>query len=92
MTITYPYLTAFSLPPMLWQAEDGFGFRLLGGYAYHPDASGGPSLFPSVMNPPNLQRFLAGQDIATSFFFQLYGPPLPVSPKLVAATRTALQV
>lgn len=90
VTITYPYLTAFSLPPMLWQAEDGFGFRLLGGYAYHPDASGGPSLFPSVMNPPNLQRFLAGQDIATSFFFQLYGPPLPVSPKLVAATRTAL--
>ena len=90
MTITYPYLTAFSLQPMLWQAEDGFGFRLLGGYAYHPDASGGPSLFPSVMNPPNLQRFLAGQDFATSFFFPIYGPSLPVSPELVATTRTAL--
>jgi hypothetical protein len=90
VTITYPYLTAFTLPPMLWQAEDGFGFHLLGGYAYHPDASGGPSLFPSVMDPLNLQRFLAGQDLATSFFFQPYGPSLPVSPELVATTRTAL--
>ena len=90
VTITYPYGTAFTMQPMLWQAEEGYGFRLLGGYAYHPDASGGPSLFPSVMNPPNLQRFLAGQDLATSFFFPLYGPSLPVSPELVATTRTAL--
>jgi Bacterial Ig domain len=90
VTITYPYGTAFTMQPMLWQAEEGYGFRLLGGYAYHPDASGGPSLYPSVMHPPNLQRFLAGQDLATSFFFPLYGPSLPVSPELVATTRTAL--
>ena len=40
VTITYPYSTFLEPTPMLWQAEDGFDFRLLGGYAYHPDASG----------------------------------------------------
>jgi hypothetical protein len=90
VTITYPYGTAFSPQPMLWQAEAGYEFRLLGGYAYHPDAGGGPSLFPSVMNPPDLQRFLAGQNIATSLFAPLYGPSLPVSPDLVTTTRTTL--
>lgn len=91
VTLTYPYDTAFTMEPMLWQAEDDYGFRLLGGYAYHPDTSGGPTLFPSVMNPPNLQRFLAGQNLAIDLFAgPLYGPPLPVSPALVTTTRTTL--
>ena len=37
------------------------------------------------MSPPNLQQFLAGQDPPSS-----YGVPLPVSPGLVSATRTAI--
>ncbi len=55
VAITYPYATSFNMQPMLWQAESGFEFRLLGGYAYHPDSSGHPTLWPSVMNPPGLQ-------------------------------------
>ena len=63
MAITYPYPTHFTMQPMLWQTEDGFGFRLLGGYACnHPDAHGRPTLTPNVMHPSSLQQFLVGQD------------------------------
>ena len=91
VTLTYPYSTAYTMQPMLWQAQDDYGFRLLGGYAYHPNAGGEASLFPSVMNPSGLQRFLAGQSVAIDWFGgALYGPPLPVSPALVTTTRTSL--
>jgi hypothetical protein len=51
-------------------------------------------LLPSVMNPPELQQFLAGQQPFTPVGgfapTGLYGPPLPVSPELVATTVTTL--
>jgi hypothetical protein len=91
VAVTYPYDTAYTMLPMVWQAEDGYRFRLVGGYGYHPDAPGNvPDLFPAVMNPPNLQQFLAGQDIVTALAYPLYGAPLPVTPRLVASTRTTL--
>lgn len=86
VAITYPYDTAYMTEAMLWQVENRFAFRLLGGYAYHPDSSVLPNhLLPSLMNPPGLQQFLAGQEGVV-----LYGPRLPITPRLVAATRTAL--
>jgi hypothetical protein len=89
VAITYPYDTNYTgNQPLLWQAEDGFAFRLLGGYAYHPDSGGRPELIPSPMRPQGLQEFLAGQE--SSGLSGLYGPPLPVSPQLVSATRTTL--
>jgi len=87
IAITYPYATLYATQPMLWQVEDGFDFRLLGGYAYHPYSNGLPNLYPSVMSPSGLQQFLAGQGSVPP---SIYGPPLPVSPELVATTRTAL--
>ncbi len=85
VALSYPYATLYDMQPMAWQANDGFGFRLLAGYGFRPDASGGPTLAPSLMNPPGLQRFLAAQDGANP-----YGPPLPLGPELIAATRVAL--
>jgi hypothetical protein len=85
VALSYPYATLFDMQPMAWQANDGFGFRLLGGYGFHPDSDGGPSLAPKLMNPPGLQRFLASQDEANP-----YGPPLPLGPELIATTRIAL--
>jgi hypothetical protein len=85
VAITYPYTLAFSDEAMLWQVGDSFDFRLLGGYAYHPGLRGAPTLGPSAMNPPALQEFLAAQEGVTVF-----GPPLPVGPQLVAATRIAV--
>ena len=88
VAITYPYATIFNMQPMLWQAEGDFDFRLLGGYAYHPGAGGGPLAAPSVMKPPGLQQFLAGQSAGSSG--GLFGPALLVNPALVATTRTTL--
>jgi hypothetical protein len=85
VTLSYPYLTLYDMQPMVWQADDAFRFRLLGGYAFHPDSSGGPSLAPSLMSPPGLQKFLAAQDGADP-----YGPPLPLGPELAAITRVTL--
>ena len=76
--------------PMLWQAQDAYRFRLLGGYGYHtaPRATAPSHLFPSVMKPPELQQFLAGLHPPSA-----YGPPLPVTPDLVRSTRvTSVQV
>jgi hypothetical protein len=85
IAITYPYDTAATPWPMLWQAEAGFSFRLLGGYAYHPGPSGGGTVLPNLMSPRGLQQFLSGQEGV-----KLYGPPLPVSPDLVATARATL--
>jgi hypothetical protein len=85
VAITYPYDTFYFMQPMLWETEDNFGFRLLGGYAYHPNNGGGPDLRPSVMRPPGLQQFLAGEQREG-----LYGRAPPVSPELVATTRASL--
>jgi len=86
VAITYPYATIYQMQPMLWQAESGFDFRLLGGYAYHPDSNGGPTASPSIMRPPGLQRFL----IWNVAFARSRSGPLPINPELVATTRTAL--
>lgn len=87
VAITYPYATLYQMQPMLWQAESGFDFRLLGGYAYHPDSRGGPTAFPSTMRPPGLQQFLT---LNVAFAGSPSGPLVPVSPELVATTRTTL--
>ncbi len=93
VAITYPYVAVettngeITTQPLLWQAEDGFGFRLLGGYSYHPVRTGiDPSILgPSIMRPPELQEFLAGLNPPSA-----YGPPLLVSPELVSSTRATV--
>jgi hypothetical protein len=84
VAITYPYDTWATNEPMLWQAEDGFNFRLLGGYGYLSEL-GHPSLVPSIMSPPGTQQFLASQEGVS-----IFGPALPVSPTLVATTRSTV--
>lgn len=85
IAITYPYDTAFVVGPMVWQAEDGMRFRLMGGYAYHAGPDGGSDIFPAIMHPEGLQHFLGAQEGAA-----LYGPPLRITPGLIASSRTAL--
>ncbi len=87
VAITFPYDTFNNNAPMLWQAETDFKFRLLGGYAYHVyQGQNYPSLLPNPMSPPDLQRFLADESEVNTTVF---GALRPVSPTLVAATRSA---
>jgi hypothetical protein len=92
--LTYPYATYFHAQPMVWQADDDFDFRLLGGYGVHPwPRSADPSgyigfsrpLEPVPMNPEGLQRFLASQEGVS-----LYGPRPPLNSSLVGVTRATL--
>jgi hypothetical protein len=85
VAITYPYAEPYNAEPMAWQAEDGFNFRLLGGYALHPGPTGRPSVWPDPMTPPGLQRFLQAEALPSVF-----GPPRPVNSDLVATTRESL--
>jgi len=90
VAITYPYDTNsndwHTNDPMLWQAEDGFGFRLLGGYADHAyPMSYDLSVVPDRMSPPGTQQFLSNREGVSTF-----GPEMPVSPKLVAVTRSVV--
>ncbi len=94
VALTYPYATYFHTQPMVWQVNDDFDFRLLGGYGFHPwPKSADPSgyigldrpLEPVPMNPEGLQRFLANQEGVT-----LYGSRPPLNSGLVDVTRATL--
>jgi hypothetical protein len=94
VALTYPYATYFHVQPMVWQVNDDFDFRLLGGYGFHPwPRSADPSgylgldrpLEPVPMHPESLQRFLANQEGVT-----LYGPRPPLDASLVGVTKATL--
>lgn len=59
VTLVYPYPQFPIDQAMLWQAETGFRFRLLGGYVYNTTSSGGSSLVPPTLRPALVQTFLA---------------------------------
>ncbi len=85
IAVTYPYALPVSTQPMLWQAQDGFSFRLLGGYSEHPDPDGAPTGFPNAMNPPGLDLFLEGQQA-----YSVYLPHVAITPQLLASARAGL--
>ncbi|MGH9079291.1 MAG: hypothetical protein ACRDYE_04270 [Acidimicrobiales bacterium] len=102
VTITYPYLRAFTPQPMEWQMDSGYTFRLLGGYAHVRNANGDFVTDPSVMSPPGLQHFLEIQAIVGVETQAIVGAlrlrladdsriaSRPLSPGLVSTTLTAL--
>ncbi len=61
LTVTYPVASPLFVRPMTWQADTGFRFRLVGGYAEHPDLSGNPTGMPDPLEPEGLDNFLDGQ-------------------------------
>jgi hypothetical protein len=83
VALTYPYASPLYPQPMLWQVEEGFRFRLLGGYAEHPDPNGQPTGFPNPFRPAGLDLFLEGQE-----GYNRYLPPVPVTPALLSTTQT----
>jgi len=94
--ITYPYANgALSYGPIIWQADAGYAFRLLGGYGAHrvprskcPEShlqTKSCNLMPELMSPPGLQQYLDCNSISCP-----YGGPPPVRSELVAATRATI--
>jgi hypothetical protein len=81
VAVTYPYPSWLNAEPLVWQMQDGFSFRLMGGYAFQPDADGRASLVPNLTNPPDLASYLENLDQ------HLYTSP---TNSLTVATRAAL--
>lgn len=92
LAITYPYGVWPFVEPMVWQAEDDFRFRLVGGYALHPDPQGGTTIDPNPLTPPDLTVFLERLE-AFSPFLRAFNPtltPQVVNSVLVQSARTTL--
>ena len=85
VVLTYPFPSVLAMQAMMWQAEDDFKFRLIGGYSYHPTSSGAPTPYPNLMRPSEVQQFLTA-----SGGCPLCGSAIPVSPQVVASTRAFL--
>jgi hypothetical protein len=94
VALTYPYAIPSDVEPLLWQAQDDFAFRILGGYAKHAGANGHPTGWPNTMSPAGLQKFLLTQE----YVYGLQGSALqghggsvtPVDRKLVTVTRSTV--
>ncbi len=78
--LTVPFAFSGSAQPMLWQAVDGFHFRLAGAALKTPDASGGP-VGPGA--PGSARRILSDLTV-------LGGPEPTGTPAQVAAVRRAI--
>jgi hypothetical protein len=90
VAITYPYAYGHpSTRPLLWQAQAGYKFRLLGGYAFHPDPKGKSTGLPNALEPDALQTYLASKEVGI-FFKDLRLPNMPDNPDLVSTTRITI--
>jgi hypothetical protein len=78
--LTVPFAFSGSAQPMLWQAVDGFHFRLAGAALKTPDAGGGP-VGPGA--PGSARRILSDLTV-------LAGPEPTGTPAQVAAVRRAI--
>jgi hypothetical protein len=83
VALTYPYAYGHLFTrPLLWQAEAGYRYRLLGGYAFHPNQRGNGTVYPNPLEPNALQRYLA--------ILGIFNVRVPVPPELVAATQSTI--
>ncbi len=81
VAVTYPYPSSMNAEAEVWQMQDGFSFRLIGGYALQPAANGRASLAPNPTSPPDLALYLENLES------HINKPP---TERLVTATRAAL--
>jgi hypothetical protein len=72
VVLSYPYPLFPSDQAMLWQANNGMRFKLLGSYIQNLSPQGTESQFPQLLSPPSVQSWLAHKQGST-------GAPWPVS-------------
>lgn len=59
-----PYPSVAEVAPMLWQADAGFRFKMVGGYVLVPGTGGHVSAFPNLLPPVAVENYL--WQVATS--------------------------
>jgi hypothetical protein len=82
LSLPFPFSSAGTSGPMVWQAEDDMGFKLAGGYAKAPGPGGRP-----LADHPDLPPYGTLARLSRSFL----GPPPPGTPAELADIRSALR-
>lgn len=76
LVLAYPYPYSPTDQAMLWQADAGFRFSLLGGYALAPSPHGGGTYNPPSPVPASLRQFFrSGLSARPVTFSQLFVDP-----------------
>jgi hypothetical protein len=63
VVLTYPYPVPAEDEAMVWQAEDGMGFRLVGGYVTVQHSAHAGLQIPSLLRPASVQEFLVQTEL-----------------------------
>jgi hypothetical protein len=71
LVLTYPYPLTYEDTAMLWQAEDDFSFRLFGVYAMVPQQDGQPLAQSPLLDPPEVQAYLATEEGGSSSYHRV---------------------
>lgn len=82
LSLPFPFPSAGTSGPMVWQAQDGMRFRLAGGYAKAPGPGGRP-----LSDRPGRAPYGTLTRLSTGFL----GPPPAGTPRQVAGLRAALR-
>jgi hypothetical protein len=82
LALPFPFPSAGTSGPMVWQAEDGMRFRLAGGYAKAPSPGGRP-----LSNDPDRPPYGTLVRLSRGFL----GPPPAGTPAQLAGLRAAIR-
>lgn len=77
--LAYPYPTPPLNEAMAWQAETGFAFTLLGGYATVPNERGEGQEWPLIQNPTEVQSYLSQLELGRRSRFPRISMPTNTS-------------
>jgi hypothetical protein len=68
VVLTYPYAMPSYAQAMVWQATAQMGFRLIGGYGLVPGRNGVSTLFPTQLEPSEVQQFFVDEAGGVLFY------------------------
>lgn len=75
VVLTYPYPSPPLNQAMAWQAESGFAFSLLGGYATVPQKNGEGQEWPRLQTPVEVQSYLTELELGKHSHYPRIKPP-----------------
>lgn len=88
VVLSYPFPSSSSDDTiMLWQAEGGLRYRLVGGYAIDPGPDRAGRVHAPLLSPPSVEEILAHD---ADVYEGMYPAPPPLSPAVEADLRTFL--
>lgn len=88
VVLSYPFPSSSSDDTiMLWQAEAGLRYRLVGGYAIDPGPGRAGRVHAPLLSPPSVEEILAHD---ADVYEGMYPAPPPLSPAVEAELRTFL--